>query len=381
MLNSMGRSPSPSLSQPDVIIAGAGIIGLSLALELHHRGLHVLILDRNAAMAEASTAAAGMLAVHDPDNPPALLPLSRFSAALYPIYLDRIAALSGHRVSFQTHTTLQQDGPAPTLTSAELQQHLSGHAPGLSFSAIPEHSLDPRQLAPALLAAIHAARILLLEHTPVLTTVAHSNTIEIHTSTGTLTAPHFVDCTGAWAHLSNATPSSAVFPIKGQMLSVATPPSTPLTVTVRTHQLYFVPRTTGPNAGRIVIGATVEDVGFSKSTDPASIHDLHRRAAQLFPPLAAAPILEQWAGLRPATRDRLPLLGPHPANPRHLFATAHFRNGILLAPATAHLLADLLTGNTPAVALDPFSPARLLAALTAISEDSRVVYSRSPLSS
>lgn len=346
-------------TNPDVILAGAGIIGLSLALELHHGGLHVLILDCATAMAEASTAAAGMLAVNDPANPPALLPLSQLSAALYPTYLDRIADLSSHVVPFQTHTTLQQDGPAPTLTSAALQHHLAGHIPaGLRFSAIPELSLDPRQLAPALLAATRAARIPLLEHTPVLATVAHPNSIAVQTSNGPLTAPYFVDCTGAWA----ATPNSAVFPIKGQMLSVATPASDPLTVTVRTHELYLVPRTSGPNAGRIVIGATLEDAGFSKSIDPASIHDLHRRAADLFPALANAPILDQWAGLRPATRDRLPILGPHPTNPRHLFATAHFRNGILLAPATAHLLADLLTGAPPTISLDPFSPARLLPA-------------------
>ncbi len=362
-LNGMGALPTPNPSQPDVIIAGAGIIGLSLALELHHRGLHVLVLDRAAAMAEASTAAAGMLAVNDPDNPPALLPLSQFSAALYPGYLDRIASLSGHLIPFQTHTTLQQDGPAPTLTTDQLEYHLAGHIPaGLSFAAIPEHSLDPRQLAPALLAAIHAARISLLEHTPILTTHAHTS-IKVQTTTGILTAPYFVDCTGAWSQLVSDPSSSTVFPLKGQMLSVA-PVSNPLTVTIRTHQIYLVPRTTGPDAGRIVIGATVEDAGFSKSTDPASIYDLHRRAVELFPPLAAAPILEQWAGLRPATRDRLPLLGQHPTHPRHLFATGHFRNGILLAPATAHLLADLLTGVPPSISLDPFSPARLLATST-----------------
>ena len=145
------------------------------------------------------------------------------------------------------------------------------------------------------------------------------------------------------------------------MLSVASPPGTSLTVTVRTHELYLVPRITGPNAGRIVIGATIEDAGFSKSTDAASIHDLHRRAAELLPPLADAPILEQWAGLRPATRDRLPVLGPHPDEPRHLFAAAHFRNGILLAPATAHLIADLITGHSLDISIAPFLPDRLLA--------------------
>lgn len=345
---------------PDVVIAGAGIIGLSLALELHHRGARVTILDRGSAMAEASTAAAGMLAVNDTDNPPALLPLSTRSATLYPSYLDRIAALSGQRVPFQTHTTLQQDGPAPALTAAQLAPYIGAHTPDdVTFSAIPEHSLDPRQLAPALLAAVRATSITLEEHTAVLTKRHHVDAIELHTSSGTCTTPYFVDCTGAWTQLGPDSP--AVFPVKGQMLAVAAPSTDSLPVTVRTHELYLVPRLTGPNAGRILIGATVEDAGFSKSTDPASIEHLRHRAAELFPPLAAAPILEQWAGLRPATRDRLPVLGPHPGNPRHLFATAHFRNGILLAPVTAELVADLIAGNVPALSLAAFSPARLLA--------------------
>lgn len=352
------------VSSPDVVIAGAGIIGLSLALELHGRGARVTVLDRAAAMAEASTAAAGMLAVDDPGNPPALLPLAQFSAELYPRYLDRIAALSGQRVPFQTHITLQQDGPAPALTAAQLAPHLGGHRPiDLSFSALAEDSLDPRQLAPALLAAVRAAGISLEEHTGVLATSYRADAIELHTSSGDRTTPYFVDCTGAWTQLGPDSP--AVFPMKGQMLAVATPSTAPLRVAVRTHELYLVPRTIGPNTGRIIIGATVEDVGYSKSTDEASIGHLYRKAVELFPPLASAPILDQWAGLRPATRDRLPVLGPHPGNPRHLFATAHFRNGILLAPATAQLLADLIAGNAPpALSLTAFSPARLLSAAT-----------------
>src|SRR5271154_5108747 len=92
---------------PDICIAGAGIIGLSLALELHHRGVHVTVLDQAAPLAESSTAAAGMLAAGDPHNPPELRPLANLSLSLYPAFLDRLRALSGIRVHFQTHATLQ----------------------------------------------------------------------------------------------------------------------------------------------------------------------------------------------------------------------------------------------------------------------------------
>src|SRR5215469_11401969 len=95
------------MHQPDICIAGAGIIGLSLALELHRRGAHVTVLEQGQPLAEASTAAAGMLAATDPDNPPQLRAIADFSLSLYPSFLDCIESLSGIRVPFQTSTTLQ----------------------------------------------------------------------------------------------------------------------------------------------------------------------------------------------------------------------------------------------------------------------------------
>src|SRR5438309_9746691 len=97
----------PPSSDHDICIAGAGVIGLFLAVELHHRGARVTVLDRSTPLSEASTAAAGMLAAHDPHNPPQLRALADLSLTLYPNFLDRLHALSGIRVPFQTHTTLQ----------------------------------------------------------------------------------------------------------------------------------------------------------------------------------------------------------------------------------------------------------------------------------
>jgi glycine oxidase len=144
------------------------------------------------------------------------------------------------------------------------------------------------------------------------------------------------------------------------MLAVALPATLPLKLTVRTRDLYIVPRTTGPNAGRAIIGATIEDVGFDKTVHPSQIAELHRQAAALLPPLASATVLESWSGLRPATADRLPMIGPHPARPRHWLAAAHYRNGILLAPATALVMAQLLFDERPTVPLEAFAPARTL---------------------
>jgi glycine oxidase len=358
----------PSSSVSDICIAGAGIIGLSLALELNRRGMVVTVFDQGAPLAEASTAAAGMLAANDPHNPPQLRSLSELSLSLYPEYLDRIHALSGIRVPFQTQTTLQALPPNARNTTSELTpKDLARLLPALNpanhrFLLLEEHSLDPRQLATALLAAFRAANINLRPNTPVLSTRSLDDAVEIHTPAGTLHAARFVDCTGAWAavtsRLANIQSNIRVTPKKGQMLAVSLPPSLPLNLVVRTPDIYIVPRTSGSNAGRAILGATIEDAGFDKTVHPSDIAHLHSLAAALLPPLAEAPQLEAWAGLRPATPDGLPLLGALPTQPNHLLATGHYRDGILLAPATAHVMAQLLSGEVPSIDLAPFSPAR-----------------------
>jgi glycine oxidase len=349
------------MHHPDVCIAGAGIIGLSLALELHHLGLRVTIIDRSTPLSEASTAAAGMLAAGDPHNKPALQPLADLSLALYPAFLDRIHALSGTEIPFQTQTTLQSDRKPAHLDNALDRTDLDRLLPGNIFGShrfylLDEKSLDPRQLATALLTAVQSTSIRLFPHTTLLDTHSSGNAVTANTSSGTIEASAFVDCTGAWAS-SGTLP---VIPVKGQMLAVAIPPSLPLRFTVRTESIYIVPRTCGPNAGRAIIGATIEDVGFDKIVHPSDIANLHAQASCLLPQLASAPILESWAGLRPATPDGLPLLGAIPSRPNHYIATGHYRDGILLAPATARVMAQLLSGETPSTDLTPFSPSRHL---------------------
>ncbi|HEY6373919.1 MAG TPA: FAD-dependent oxidoreductase [Edaphobacter sp.] len=351
------------MQRPDICIAGAGIIGISLALELHHRGARVTVLDRSAPFSEASTAAAGMLAARDPHNPPQLSPLSHLSLSLYPAFLDRLQSLSGHQVPFHTSITLQSVAPS-TQTNLLTPEDLAHLLPPLNarnqnFLLLDEHSLDPHQIAAALLAAVAATSIDLRPHTPVrLIRSISSNTVEVHTATSAMHAGQFVDCTGAWSTASISPTPLPITPRKGQMLAVILPPSLKLTLAVRTPEIYIVPRTTGPHAGRAIIGATVEDAGFDKTVHPADIDRLHKLATNLLPILALAPQLEAWAGLRPATPDGLPLLGAVPGQQNHFIATGHYRNGILLAPATAHLMAQLLSGEQTSIDLSPYSPNR-----------------------
>lgn len=324
------------LLQPDVTILGAGIIGLSLALELHRRGARVTIYEPGAPAAQASWAAAGMLAADDPFNPPALRPLARLSAALYPAFLQQVEELSGHPVPFQTEATVQllDDG-------SELR--------------LREQSIDPRQLALALIGGIQRAGIPVhQQQTAPTVREALGSCVVIHAA-------------GAWAA------SVDVSPRKGQMLRVQLPERDRLAEVYRSEHVYVVPRTKGPQAGTALIGATVENAGFNTEVFPEDLAGLRQLGAALVPQYpeiadaAKTPLVEAWAGLRPSTPDGLPLLGDLPQVPfdgdqavtsRHLIAAGHFRNGILLAPATAVLMADLVEGRPPAVDLRPFFPAR-----------------------
>jgi len=333
------------LEKSDILIAGAGIIGLSLALELHARGARVTVLERDTALSHASTAAAGMLAANDPHNPPQLLPLSQYSLGLYPNFLACIESLSGLHVPIQTEVTIQ-------------------YLPDGSTIHLAEQSLDPRQLAVALLAAVRATSIDLREHTELQITEDWPRGRTVFTRTGEqLRVQNVVFATGAWAqarplHLRNQ--SLSVVPIKGQMLRLQIPPSMSLREVHRSEHIYIVPRTSGPQAGTAVIGSTLETAGFDTTTNPTALSSLRARAADLLAAFASetqAALIESWAGLRPATPDHLPILG-RDSYPNEFLALGHFRNGILLAPATATILADLIEGKQPTIDLTAFSPTR-----------------------
>ncbi len=324
---------------PDIVVAGSGIIGLALALELHHRGASVAVFDTAAAASGASTAAAGMLAAEDPNNPAELTELSLFSISLYDHFLDRLAALSGLPVPYQTTLTFQ---------------YLDGGA----LLRLTERSVDPRQLAAAALQAVRCSRIPLIEHTGRLEISEHSAGVSIRPQQGPgIEARRLVHASGAWF-----SGRPAIMPRKGQMLRVQIPAALELREVHRSSSIYVVPRSQGPQAGTALIGATEEDAGFDTHTSQTELDQLRQRAAALLPTLGdptAAPQVEAWAGLRPAAADRLPLIGRLPGSRHQWMAAGHYRNGILLAPATAVVLADLFEHKIPAVNLSPFDPARL----------------------
>jgi glycine oxidase len=341
------------------VIAGAGIIGLATALELACAGWQVTVFDQREAMSEASRAAAGMLAAHDPENPPALRPLARLSLSLYPAFLARIEALSGRRVPLRTSRTAQGQPHRSGATNLLAREDLRALAPeidpaGLEFFLLEETSFDVRDLAEALPDAVRAAGIHLCEHTPVLRVRPEPSRVQVETPQGSLSPAAFLNAAGAWA--SSLDPALPVFPRKGHMLTVDLPGDLQTQCVLRTDAIYIVPR--GQN--RYTIGSTVEDAGFNRTVDPDCIQGLLRKAVNLWPPLRDARILESWIGFRPASQDDLPILDT--TAERCWIASGHFRNGILLGPATGRVLAQCMTGRAPEIDLTPFRATRFVPA-------------------
>jgi len=173
--------------------------------------------------------------------------------------------------------------------------------------------------------------------------------IGVRTNKTKFAAGAVVNCAGAWSGQIglHAIPTR---PVKGQMLCVIMAEKNLLRHVIRTPEVYLIPRTDG----RLLIGATVEEAGFDKRTVADTIQKLRRAAIAIVPRLTEARILEAWAGLRPGTPDALPILGATPT-PGYFVATGHFRDGILLAPVTAALMADVIIGAEPRFDSAPFS--------------------------
>lgn len=343
----------------DVIVAGAGIIGASLALELRERGASVLVLDSGMPGREASFAAAGMLAPADPETPPALRDLAFASAQMYPEFVRKLEEASGIKVDFRRQGTIKffETASAPHLYRRLSGDELYALEPGISRMTaayvpffVAEDIVDPRLLVQAALAAAERKGVVVSGNTEVTGMQSHHDFVEVFAGENRHITRAAVNCQGAWA-------GAPVRPRKGQMLSFHPENKDLLRHVIVAPDVYLVPR----SSGRILAGATVEDVGYHKTTDVHAIHKLHQEAARLVPELGNLPVAEQWAGLRPGTPDDLPLLGE--TSERGIFiAAGHFRNGILLAPVTARIMANLIMGTPAGMNIEAFSPERFCAA-------------------
>jgi glycine oxidase len=341
----------------DVIIIGAGIIGLSLSIELKKRGVRVLVVERGEPGREASHAAAGMLAACGAEIPAILQPLATASAQLYPEFVHELQDESGIHIDLRDEGTLLLLPPEESRGCAEgLLASLAELEPALVHSNdravyLKERCVDPRRLVAAALKAAKHRGVDISSGSPVTNVLITDGRVAgVATDKTSYVAPVAVNCAGAWAgHLPPR--QFPTTPVKGQMLAVAAKGL--LRHVIRAPKVYLVPR----SDGRVLIGSTLEDAGYDKRTDARVIQRMHRDAIELVPALEHARVLEDWAGLRPGTPDDVPILGATRL-PGYFAATGHFRDGILLAPITAHVMADVITGIKPNYDISAFSPAR-----------------------
>jgi glycine oxidase len=360
----------------DVIIVGGGIVGCAVALELAFRGARVRIVEARTVAAGATQASAGILApyIEGHERGP-LFDLALRSLAMYDDFIARVAEGAAVDIEYRRCGSLEiaaDDGAADDF----------GRAAAAAGGALHWLSAqDARRLEPALpdwtrgalFAPTHgyvgvsslteAAVWAALRHGAELETGRRVRTINRHADGldviaddgATWSARHVVVASGSWSGQLEALDAAAraVRPVRGQLLQLAwTGPR--LSHVIWGRDCYVVPW----RDGTVLVGATVEDVGFDERSTAAGVRDLLEAVCELLPDAWGATFLEARAGLRPATPDGLPIIGPSPAIEGLVYATGHYRNGVLLAPLTAAMVADLVLEGRHDPALTLTAPNR-----------------------
>ena len=376
--------PDALPAQAEIVIAGGGVIGLATALELLKRDRDVLIVERARPGAGASTVAAGLLAPTAEADlaEPRLIDFALDSLRRYPAFVAEIERISGRRCELRDQGSLwpaftagdeakldelaaqhRRHGIASRrLTAEELrarEPHLAAEARS-GLHVTDDLRLDPRRLLRSLTGAVRERGGKIRSGYTVREVVLKGGAVQAVRTADDAGRDHTVRCeiavlaAGAWATASLRSPLTAavVRPVKGQIVRLRGAVLTQHTL--RTPGIYLVPR----DDGELIIGGTIEERGFDQAPTASAVAGLLDRAGAVVPAIGDLTISELSVGLRPALPDYLPAIGPAGADGFYA-AVGHFRSGILLAPATAHYLAEaIVTGVTPSE-LDSLSPDRL----------------------
>ncbi len=367
------------MSRRDVIILGGGIIGTSLAEELARHGQRVVIIERGELGREASSAAAGILSAQfDLPQPGPLFDLCQASRRMYPRWVEHLERRTGHSVEYHVDGILylamsgREESAMKRQTRWQRKlglkvdewspKEVRRHEPAIDgkiargFHFPTEAQVDNVQLMQALASACRASGVELQEHTSVRRLLLRERTIRgVETDHGAVEAPIVVNCLGSWASMDGTFPVPVpVEPARGQML-VFRGPKRLVRHAVMSERAYVVQR----RDGRLLVGSTIEHVGFEKALTLEGIHGILCGLRHMSSLLNQCTFLDAWAGFRPYTKDKLPVLGKTPIDGLYV-ATGHFRHGILLAPITATLMAELILRGHSSFDLSPFSPARFL---------------------
>jgi glycine oxidase len=360
----------------NVTIAGAGVIGCAIAHELAARGARVRVLDGRGPGGGATRASAGILAPYIEGHDPAILALGVRSLDLYDEFVRRVVSDSSEEVEYERNGTLEV---AITLDEA---MALRRRARALAGSRI-EHALldagDVRRLepeiTPAAVAGLHvrahgyvaaggltraltaaAMRLGAAFDIGTVASVEGGSVARVRTADAVIESDAVIIAAGSWSSGLGGVDvvPEAVKPIRGQLLQLRLPSRAAERV-IWGSNCYLVAR----QDGTVLAGATVEDVGFDERATSSGVQELLEGALSLMPVLRGAAFEEVRVGLRPRTRDELPAVGAS-STMRHVFyATGHYRNGVLLAPLTARVVADLVLDGKADESLARLDPRRL----------------------
>jgi glycine oxidase len=359
----------------NITIAGAGIVGCAIAYELATRGARVRVIDARDPGGGATRASAGILAPHIEGHDPTLLTLGERSLALYDDFARRVATDGGQSVAYERNGTMEVaftldqanvlKRRARALTNAQIEHTLLNAAdvrrlePAVTPHAvggllIPGHGyVDAAGLTQTLVCAAKA-RGAIFESGSV-TRVEGGATPRVYTLREVIETDLVIVAAGSWsASLDSSVPPDAVRPIRGQLVQLRLR-ERPAERVLWGSDCYLVAR----RDGAVLVGATVEDVGFDERATLSGVQQLLRSAVALMPALEGAVFEEVRVGLRPKTSDELPAVGASSTMPHVFYATGHYRNGVLLAPLTARLVADLVLEGREDTDLAPMTPSRL----------------------
>ncbi len=364
----------------DIIVIGAGVIGCSIAYELARRGASVQIVDDRPAGMGATQAAAGVLApyIEAAEGTP-LLQLTVRSLDLFDKFIARVATVSGLEIPYR------RTGTIDVATTEETMTRFAAAVDSLRARGVAAELLDAqgaRAMEPALAEGVHGAlwiathgyvaagdltRALaaagrrhgaqVVQHGRARRIAKAGGDVVVETSRGSLTANAAVLAAGSWSgdvQIEGTAERAPVRPVRGQLLHLGWSGGALLKRVVWSERCYIVPW----EDGTLLVGATVEDAGFDERTTAAGVRDLLEAACELVPHAWRASFTAAKVGLRPASPDDLPIVGASSVLPNLWYATGHYRNGVLLAPLTAQIVASAMLENQHDGALDLMRPQR-----------------------
>ncbi len=364
----------PNSSQEKVIVVGAGVIGLLTAFHLATAGVRIELIDRSSAGRESSWAGGGIVSPLYPWRySPAVTALAHWSQDFYPQLGQQLLAETG--VDPEVFVTglywLDLDDEAEALAWAAREgRPLAPVAIDRVHAAVPplgpgfRHAIhmagvanvrNPRLTRALREALLHMPNVSVREDCEVRRFVRDGQRVTgVNTADGELLAERVVLCAGAWSGelLASLGFSLPVEPVKGQMILFKYAEDF-LPAMVLAKGRYAIPR----RDGHILVGSTLEHAGFDKTPTSEALESLKASAFELLPQLVDAELVGHWAGLRPGSPEGIPFIGPVPGVDGLWLNCGHYRNGLVLAPASCQLLADLILGREPVIDPQPYAPA------------------------